>query len=268
MTPTQPPSKAQVDVSVAFEALSAFAGERIAAISPLLTAFPVVAPVPAARHDWVESALQNNPGLRAAKLSATAARQQARASISAHLPTVSASYSYAERSDTNTDLAFPGSRINEDLRIDEQGVAAIQLDVPIFSGMRVSGERRRDIALKMQSQDLYYQAQRDITEAARSLHVAVTVGVTQVTTRKQAIASNQRALDATQAGYKAGTRNLVDVLVAQRSLSQAQRKYYAVLYDYILKMLRLKEVAGTLSPEDIVQLNSWLESGMQTLRNK
>ncbi len=250
--------QAQVEVSVAFEALSAFAGIRIATVSPLDTRFPVVEPVPAERHDWVESALQNNPDLRVAKLSAAAARQKARASTAAHLPTVSASYAYAERSDTNTDLIFPDSNINEDLRINEQGVATIKLDVPIFSGRRVSGERRRDIALQMQAQDLHYQAQRDITEDARALHIGVSVGVTQVKTRKQAIASNQRALDATQSGYKAGTRNLVDVLVAQRSLSQAQRNYYAALYDYIVKMLQLKEVAGILSPEDIVQLNSWL----------
>jgi outer membrane protein len=77
--------------------------------------------------------------------------------------------------------------------------------------------------------------------------------------RKQAITSAESALEATQAGYEAGTRNIVDVLIAQRGLFQARRNYANARYDYIGSFLRLKEVAGQLSPEDINQLNVWLD---------
>ena len=56
-----------------------------------------------------------------------------------------------------------------------------------------------------------------------------------------------------------GTRNIVDVLVAQRTVYQARRNYSNARYDYILSMMRLKEVAGQLSPEDVYQLNAWLD---------
>ena len=65
------------------------------------------------------------------------------------------------------------------------------------------------------------------------------------------IVSSKSALDATQAGYEVGTRNVVDVLNAQNTLFSAERDYSNSRYDYIINMMRLKEQAGLLSPEDV-----------------
>ena len=83
-----------------------------------------------------------------------------------------------------------------------------------------------------------------------------------VKARKQAITSAESALGATQAGYEVGTRNIVDVLAAQRSVFQAKRNYANAKYDYILAMMSLKEVAGQLSPDDIYQLDAWLDPAL------
>ena len=56
-----------------------------------------------------------------------------------------------------------------------------------------------------------------------------------------------------------GTRNIVDVLVAQRTVFQARRNFANARYDYILSMMSLKEVAGQLSPDDVYELNAWLD---------
>ena len=87
-----------------------------------------------------------------------------------------------------------------------------------------------------------------------------------VKARKQSITSAQSALEATQAGYDVGTRNIVDVLLAQRNLFQAKRNYANARYDYISSLLNLKAVAGQLSPDDIYQLNAWLDPQLQVLR--
>ena len=81
-----------------------------------------------------------------------------------------------------------------------------------------------------------------------------------VAARRQGITSSQSALDATQAGYEVGTRNIVDVLNAQNQLFTSQRDYANSRYDYVLNMLRLKQQAGQLSPGDINSIDSWLES--------
>jgi Outer membrane protein len=84
--------------------------------------------------------------------------------------------------------------------------------------------------------------------------------VARVKARAQSIVSSQSALEATQAGYEVGTRNVVDVLNAQNALYTAQRDYANTRYDYVLNQLRLKQKAGLLSPADIVELDAFLEA--------
>ena len=83
--------------------------------------------------------------------------------------------------------------------------------------------------------------------------------VARVAARKQSIKSSQSALDATEAGYEVGTRNIVDVLNSQNVLFSAERDYANSRYDFIINTLRLKENAGTLSPDDVGRLDSFLE---------
>jgi outer membrane protein len=84
--------------------------------------------------------------------------------------------------------------------------------------------------------------------------------VSRVAARKQSIVSSRSALDATEAGYEVGTRNIVDVLNAQNTLFAALRDYANSRYDYIANTLRLKAQAGLLSPEDVINLDSYLEA--------
>lgn len=258
---------AQGNLGIAFEALEVLTGRPENTVAPLVDNFPVVRPQPMNRSEWVDFALQNNYNLKVAKLNAEAFENNARAKAAGHLPTLTASYSYTDRDDTNTDLSAAGARFSGDSRVDDRSVVGVQLNVPLFSGMRVSGERRQAYAQSMQADEIYNKTQRDIIQATRSLHLSVATNVAQVNARKQAITSSKSALEATQAGYEVGTRNLVDVLVAQQNLYQAQRNYDDSRYAYVIDMLRLKQVAGNLTPEDIQRLNEWLDAEQQVDRN-
>ena len=99
---------------------------------------------------------------------------------------------------------------------------------------------------------------RNTVTNTRSLHMTVISDVARVAARKQSIISSQSALDATNAGYEVGTRNIVDVLNAQNTLFGAKRDYANSRYDYINNMLRLKQQAGLLSPEDVYRLSAEL----------
>lgn len=255
-------------LGIAFEELEVITGQSHDTIVPLQDNFPVTQPEPLQRHDWVEFALQNNYQLKVAKYNAKAAKQNARASASGHLPTVTASINYTERDDTNFDLTTTGSTVSRDQRLDESTTFLVRLDVPIFSGLGVSSQRRQAEQFNIQAQELYNKTQRDIVQGTRSLHLSVVTNVAQITALRQAIRSSQSALEATQAGYEVGTRNLVDVLVAQRNLYQAQRDYDNSRYSYVLDMLRLKQVAGNLAPTDLVQLNSWMNATAPVSRDK
>ena len=89
--------------------------------------------------------------------------------------------------------------------------------------------------------------------------MAVGTDVERVKARKQSIVSAQSALDATQAGYEVGTRNVVDVLNAQQILYRAIRDYANTRFDYVQDSLRLRQQTGMLSPADIEMLNKWLK---------
>lgn len=99
-----------------------------------------------------------------------------------------------------------------------------------------------------------------MVEATRNLHRAVNTDIEQVQARRQSIISNQSALEATEIGYQVGTRNIVDVLDTQRRLYAAVRNYNDARYDYILDTLRLKQAAGTLSPDDLAELSGYLKA--------
>ncbi|MNY28310.1 Outer membrane protein TolC precursor [compost metagenome] len=100
---------------------------------------------------------------------------------------------------------------------------------------------------------------RLVVQDTRNFHRAMNTDVAQVQARKQAIVSNQSALEATELGYEVGTRNIVDVLDAQRQLYDSVRNYNNARYDYIIDHLRLKQASGTLSPEDLQDLARFLK---------
>ena len=49
------------------------------------------------------------------------------------------------------------------------------------------------------------------------------------------------------------------MLDAQQEVFRARRDYAAARYSYILNILQLKQAAGTLSPDDLTEVNGWLQ---------
>ncbi len=87
----------------------------------------------------------------------------------------------------------------------------------------------------------------------------MTTDIARVKALKQALASAQTALEASEAGFDVGTRTTVDVLIARRQLFAADVNYARSRYDYILDVLLLKQAAGTLGVNDLAEVNGWLE---------
>ncbi|BBM01708.1 TolC family outer membrane protein [Microbulbifer sp. GL-2] len=268
---------AQDDLLSNFDALSVLTGGYHEEVSPLVESFQVAPPVPAERADWVDFALANNFDLKAARLNAEAARYNARSTASEHLPTLTGSLFYnkaTSNGDQRTRVLFEDAAFqnrnrsttfsrDQDLR---DTTAAITLDIPIYTGGLLSANRREARNLSFQAQDLRNLTERNTIQNTRTLHRAVVTDVSRVAARQQAVVSAKSALDATQAGYEVGTRNIVDVLLAQRTLFLAQTDYANSLYDYILNTLNLKQVAGLLSPKDLQELDAMLNPANNVAR--
>ncbi len=248
--------EARGNLAITYEALEVLTGRPHHRIAPLSERFPVLMPEPADRHEWVQFALENNYQLKAASLSAEAARQTANAASSDRLPSLSGSISYTRTEDEGTQ--YFGTPIESDT-LNRGTRMALNLEVPLYSGGGASSRTRQARAQQDQAREEFNNFQRSVIQSTRSLHLSVETGVARVRARQQAIVSSESALEATQSGYEVGTRNLVEVLLAQRAVFQARRDYANALYDYVIDTIRLREVAGMLSPVDVQQIDQWLE---------
>ncbi|WP_193162124.1 TolC family outer membrane protein [Microbulbifer hainanensis] len=259
---------AQDDLLSNFDALTVLTGQPHDTVAPLMENFAAAAPEPADRSAWVDFALANNFDLKAARLAADAARYNARAAASDHLPTLTGSLTYRkDYSDGDQDVTALGdvNRFPIDDQI-ETKVAAITLNVPIYSGGGISASRRQARNQSFQAEDLRNLTERNTIQDTRTLHRAVVTDVSRVAAREQAVVSAESALKATQAGYEVGTRNIVDVLLAERTLAANRTDYANALYDYILNTLNLKRVAGLLAPDDLQQLEADLNPARPVAR--
>jgi len=247
------------NVAVALERLSVLTGKEHSNLDVLEPNFTATPPEPADRTAWVDFALENNFNLQAARYAEEAARQLAKANQMGHAPRLSGSYNYADYDTDGTLRRTPstGFDTSPNSELDEN-TWQIRLDVPLYSGGAVSSNRRRAAQEFNAARENRINLSRNTVTNARSLHMTVISDVSRVAARAQAIVSSQSALDATQAGYEVGTRNVVDVLNAQNTLFAAQRDYANSRYDYILNTMRLKEQAGLLSPEAIQALDAAL----------
>lgn len=247
-------------VDDAFQALTTLTNRDYNAIEGIVHTLPVLPPAPNDAKAWVDTASQQNLNLQASNYAVSAAEETLRQRKAGHAPTVDAVASY-KRGD-NDALGFSNPNYTgQNYRGDvEQRSIGLELNIPIYSGGLTSSQVREAYSRLSQSEQQRESLRRQVVENTRNLHRAVNTDVEQVQARKQSIISNQSALEATEIGYQVGTRNIVDVLDAQRQLYASVRDYNNTRYDYILDNLRLKQAAGTLSPGDLQDLSRYLKA--------
>jgi len=248
--------EAQLDS--ARESLTSIVGRDIKLLSPLSEKFEISLPDPLDRESWVSLGLKNNYQLKAAKLQRDAAQASARSTASNHLPQIDlvgrVSKSTSKQGKFGGFIQNPLFGVEQDTR-----QYSIQFNLPLYAGGAISSARRQAYANYDRSKEQAIYAERSTVRDVRSNHFGVQTQVANVTARKQALASAESALEATQIGYEVGTRNTVDLLDAQKRLFQAQRDYASSRYDYIISMLRLKASVGSLSPKDLMNISNQME---------
>lgn len=247
------------NVSVALERLSVLTGQPQHNLNVLVDDFRILPPDPIDRAAWVDFSLANNFELQAARYNEEAARQTSKSYKMEHAPTVTGGYEYSDYDVSGSIRSEPESVFTTppDSNL-EENMWQLTLSVPLYSGGAISANRRRSAQEYNAAREQVINLTRNTVTNTRSLHMTVLSDVSRIAARKQSIVSSRSSLDATQAGYEVGTRNVVDVLNAQNTLFSAERDYANSRYDYILNLMRLKEQAGLLSPADILRLDTFL----------
>ena len=250
-------------VEDAFKALITLTNREHPALEGIEHSLPILAPTPNDAKAWVDTAAAQNLNLQASNYAVSAAEETLRQRKSGHAPTLDAVASYQKGDNDSLGFSNSGNRLpgQDPFSGDvEQRSIGLQLNIPLYSGGLTSSQVREAYQRVNQSEQLRESLRRQVVQNTRDLHRAVNTDVETVQARKQSIISNQSALEATEIGYQVGTRNIVDVLDAQRQLYNSVRTYNFARYDYILNNLRLKQAAGTLSPADLEALEQYLKS--------
>ncbi|MCP5473860.1 MAG: TolC family outer membrane protein [Rhodanobacteraceae bacterium] len=248
---------AQNQLDDSFEALAELTGKPVSDVRPLAENITLSRPSPDKTEDWVATAEAESPLLAIRRFDLKQAEENVNTAKAAHLPTLSADYTWVDQtswgSRSSNNLSFPAG---SDFRDHGFGIT---LNVPIFEGFATQSRVRQESYNRDAAADRYEQEKRAVTRSTRNAFRAVAAGISEVEARKQAQISAQSALDATQAGFEVGTRTIVDVLISQQVLFQAQRDYARARHDYLLNSLRLKQAAGTITVADLQAVNALLK---------
>ncbi|SKA03053.1 TolC family outer membrane protein [Novilysobacter spongiicola] len=249
-------------VADAYQALAEITGQPVRNLQGLPADFQPELPVSEGVDAWVQTAIDNNPALRAQQLQVQAAEADVATARAGHLPTLYLSGGYND-SETTGDRTFSSSdlptSITSPIESESRGPEiGITLNVPIFSGGATQSRVRQAIAQRDIRADELVQQRRALERNTRNAYQTLVAGISEVEARRLALVSAQAAYDASQVGLEVGTRTVLDVLNNQNNLFSAQQAYALARYNYLQNRLLLEQAAGTLDVEDVQQINRLL----------
>ena len=92
----------------------------------------------------------------------------------------------------------------------------------------------------------------------RNAYQTLEAGISEIEARRLALVSARSAYTASQVGLEVGTRTVLDVLINQQNLFNAQQQYSRAKYNYLQSRLLLEQSAGTLDGSDVQDVNRLL----------
>ncbi|MCG6370583.1 outer membrane channel protein TolC [Vibrio fluvialis] len=203
----------------------------------------------------IEQAQEKNLSLLSARISQDVAKDNISLASSGHLPslTLDGGYNYGREYNDNYS-SYDTYHENNDFNI------GLNLTVPLYSGGNVSSQTKQaEYAYVAASQDLE-ASYRSVVKNVRAYNNNINASIGSVRAYEQSVISAQSALDATEAGFDVGTRTIVDVLDATRTLYSVKKNLSDARYSYIINVLQLRQAVGTLSEQDIIDVNAGLKA--------
>jgi len=240
-------AKQQIDVSR--ETLKAITTRYYKNLNGAADSIPLLTPKPHSIEAWAKSAVTNSKQVIVAQHAVNVAQKAVDIERAAKSPNVNLFAKHGGSSTFGED-AFDQDRLNASV--------GVQLSVPLYEGGNIASRVRQARHKLRQSRQQLELQKRLATQQTRAAYLTILSGLSQVKALKQALNSSQTAAKATQAGFDAGTRTAVDVLLSLRETFSAKRDYSTARYDFLLNTLKLKQATGTLSETDLMAISKLL----------
>lgn len=242
---------AKNDLDDKLQALREMTGKLVSNLKSLREDIPLQQPEPIDMNKWIEAGLQQNLLLLARRHTVEIAQQEVSRQRAGHAPLI-------DLVATQNGKVTGGSLFGGGSNVETTDVM-VRLTIPIYSGGSTS-------ALTDEAMKRYYGALEDLERDARQVErqtraafLGVTGGTVRVKALAQGVVSSLSARELKLEGYKSGLETILQVLDAERDLYAAKRDSARARYDYLLNRLRLKQAVGTLSEEDLSEINKLMK---------
>lgn len=236
----------------AYQGLTEITGQPIRNLKALPQDFQPQLPSSQGVDEWIAAAIENNPDLKAQEYLLQSADADIQTARAGHLPSLYLGASYSDSKTVSGGSSFGDGDGNRG------GTLSLNLSVPIFSGGATSSRVRQAIAQRDVTQDQLEQLRRGLVRNTRNAYQTLVAGVSEVEARKAAVFSARSAYEASQVGLEVGTRTVLDVLVNQQTLFNAEREYALARYNFLQNRLLLEQAAGSLDVDDVQDVNRLL----------
>jgi outer membrane protein len=249
--------QAEGNVDISFEELNSIVGRQVKLITPLDTTLDFKAPRTDINNE-VSKSLSGNYLIIEAKNRLEAADANTKSKTSNYLPKIDLSANANRR--TSKQYTFDGVDSSVDLPFTiptetENRIYSIQFSMPLFTSGLNNSQRRQALLQEVKSEEQLILIERSIVQQVRSLHTALRTSELNISSLKSAVESSKDALEATRVGYELNSRNLIDLLQAERNYSESINNLSQASYAFIVTSLQYKQAIGNLVPGDVVELN-------------
>ena len=241
---------AENQLALAREAMRVIINQEVPTLDGLKDNADLTAPAPASVDEWIAVATENNPRLEVARRDLDLARTDIDIERAGRYPTVALTGGYQ---DLNTDSNLQTNN--------ESGQVSLQLEYAIFTGGRTSALIRQAKSQSEQAAFNLETVRRAVVQETRDAYLTVLADISQSNALQKALSSTEVAKDATQAGFDAGTRTAVEVLVSLQDTFNAYADYAAARHQYVISSLELRLAAGILDEKHIDSISSSLSTG-------
>ena len=249
--------QAEGNVDISFEELNSIVGRQVKLITPLNTTLDFKAPRTDIDNE-VSKGLSGNYLIIEAKNRLEAADANTKSKTSNYLPKIDLSANANRR--TSKQYTFDGVDSNIDLPFTiptetENRIYSIQFSMPLFTSGLNNSQRRQALLQEVKTEEQLILIERSVVQQVRSLHTALRTSELNISSLKSTVESSKDALEATKVGYELNSRNLIDLLQAERNYSESINNLSQASYAFIVTSLQYKQAIGNLVPGDVVELN-------------
>lgn len=236
----------------AFQALAEICGVPTLEVKALKDEIPLTPPFPENVDYWTDAGLNQNLEILIQKMKAEISEKEIGLRKSAHYPTVDLQANYVTKETKGSLFGGGSNTTNYEFMF--------KVNIPIYEGGLITSKTRE--AFNMHQSDLQglTRQNRAAERKVRATYNGVISSINRVQAMKKSVDAQTMVVEAKEEGFKAGLYISLAVLDAMQDLYNYKKEYSQARNDYILNTFRLKHSVGTLKPEELSLVNTWLQN--------